>query len=62
MSNYAVTIYELIYHTVEVSATDEDEAYDAAHRIVTGEIKGEYETESEGFTGNYYINKEEYNA
>jgi hypothetical protein len=58
MENYTVIIYETIYHTVEVEAENEDDAYDAAHKIVTGEVRAEYETESDGFTGNYYINKE----
>ena len=58
MTTYEVTIFELVSHTTQVEADNEDDAYDNAHKIITGEIKGEYETEPEGFTGNYYINKE----
>lgn len=55
---YTVRIYETVFHTVSVEANNEDDAYDKAHNIVTGEVKGEYETDSDGFTGNYYIDKE----
>ena len=54
---YEVIIYELISHRVAVEAGNEDDAYDSAHKIVMGEVKGEYDTESEGLTGNYYINQ-----
>ena len=59
MPKFEVRIYETVYHDVEVEAIDEDAAYDHAHKIVTGEVKGEYETESNGFTGNYYIEEVE---
>lgn len=58
MSEYTVRIYETVFHTVMVEADNEDDAYDKAHKVVTGEVKGEYETDSDGFTGNYYIDKE----
>jgi hypothetical protein len=54
--DYDVVIYELISHKARVTADNEDDAYDAAHQIITGEVEGEYDTEPEGFTGQYYIN------
>ena len=57
MGKFEVRIYETVYHDVEVEAVDKDEAYEKAHKIVTGEVKGDYETESDGFTGNYYIDE-----
>lgn len=54
---YEVIIYELISHRVEVEADNVDDAYDNAHKIIMGEVKGEYDTESEGLTGNYYVNE-----
>ena len=57
MKEYEVTIYETVFHTAQVTAENEDDAYDAAHKIITGQIKGEYDTESDGFTGLYYVNE-----
>jgi hypothetical protein len=57
MKEYEVTLYELIYHTAQVTAENEDAAYDAAWKIMTGDVKGEYDTDSEGFTGRYYVNE-----
>lgn len=54
---YEVVIYETISHRVEVTADNEDDAYDAAIKVITGEVKEEYNTEPEGFTGHYYINQ-----
>ena len=57
MAKYEVRIYETIYHDVDVEAENKDDAYDIAHKIITGETKGDYETESDGFTGNYCISE-----
>lgn len=57
MKEYDVSIYEVIVHTARVTADDEDGAYSAAYNIITGEVDGEYDTESDGFTGRYYINE-----
>jgi hypothetical protein len=55
---YEVIIYELISHRVEVEADNVDDAYDTAHKVVMGELAYiEYDTESEGLTGNYYVNE-----
>jgi hypothetical protein len=51
MKTYEVIIYERIAHTVEVEATNPDEACDKAHDIVTNSTEG-YDTESLGL--HYY--------
>jgi hypothetical protein len=55
MAKYEVRIYENIYHTVEVEADSRDEAYDKAREIISNGNDGDYETEAEGFTGDYSI-------
>lgn len=54
---YEVVIYETISHRAQVTADNKDDAYDLAYKIITGEVKEEYDTEPEGFTGQYYINE-----
>jgi hypothetical protein len=51
MKTYEVVIYERIAHTVEVEATNPDEACDKAHDIVTNGTE-DYDTESLGL--HYY--------
>jgi hypothetical protein len=47
MPNYTVTLYETIYHTVDVEADSADKAVALAMNTVTGDV-GDYETESQG--------------
>lgn len=51
MKTYEVVIYERIAHTVEVEATNPEEACDKAHDIVTNGTE-DYDTESLGL--HYY--------
>jgi len=55
LKTFEVRLYELIYHTVQVEADSVDDACDKASRVVTGEVKGKYETDSNGFTGDYRV-------
>lgn len=57
MKEWEVTIFETVRHMTTVEADNEDDAYEAAHKVITGEVKGEYDSESDGFTGNYYIDQ-----
>jgi hypothetical protein len=55
MATYEVTIYETVYHTVEVEANNRDEAYEKGWQIIANGADGTYETEADGFTGDYRV-------
>lgn len=54
---YEVVIYETISHRVEVTADNKDDAYNKAYEIIGNGPDDEYDTESDGFTGQFYINE-----
>lgn len=53
---YEVVIYETVGHRATVLAKNPDEAYNKAYEIITNGNPDEYETEAEGFTGQYVVN------
>jgi hypothetical protein len=57
MANYTVRIWETVFHTAQVEADNDDEAYEKAWEII-GNGAGEYDTESDGLTGHYVIDRE----
>lgn len=50
---YDVVIYETVMHRVTVDARDRNHAYEVAYEIITNGPASEYETESDGFTGDW---------
>jgi hypothetical protein len=50
---WEVAIYETVKHTITVGAENSDEAYDKAHKVISSGYKLGYETEAEGFTGDW---------
>jgi hypothetical protein len=58
MADYTVKVWEKIVHTVDVrDAESEDDAYDKAIAIISGEHQGDYSTEADEFTG-YTVEQE----
>lgn len=55
MAEYEVSIAEVVWHTTTVTAESRDEAYDKAWEIIANASGEEYDTEAEGFTGDYKI-------
>jgi hypothetical protein len=55
MPTFAVKIYETVIHMVDVEAADSSDAYNKAYEIVTNGQQDEYDTEAEGFTGDYSV-------
>jgi hypothetical protein len=53
MAEWEVRIYETVFHTTTVEAKDRDEAYNKAYEVITNGQQDEYETEAEGFTGDW---------
>lgn len=54
MKAWEVTIYETVRHTTTVEAETRDEAYDKAYDIIANGPTNEYDTEAEGFTGDWF--------
>jgi hypothetical protein len=52
---FEVTIWENISHTVIVECESQDDAYEKAYEIITGVVLGDYDTDSDGFTGQWEI-------
>lgn len=50
---WEVIIYETVRHSATVEADNRDEAYAKAYEIITKGQPTDYETEAEGFTGNW---------
>ena len=55
MKEYLVKIYETVVHSTIVEAKDEDEAYKNAYEVITNGEPSGYDTEAEGFTGDYQV-------
>ena len=53
MKHYEVIIYETVKHSTTVEANDRDEAYNKAYEVITNGTQDQYETEAEGFTGDW---------
>lgn len=55
MPEYNAKVYELVSHSLVVEANDEEDAWEKAHAILSEGNKDNYDTEYEGFTGDYVI-------
>jgi len=55
---WEVKIYETVVHSTVVEADNEDEAYQKAYEVIANGSSDSYDTEAEGFTGDYVV--EEY--
>lgn len=55
MKEYRVKIYETVVHSTIVEAKDESEAYDKAYEVIANGEDSGYDTEAEGFTGDYEV-------
>ena len=53
MKQYEVIIFETVRHSTTVEANSRDEAYNKAYEVITNGQTTEYETEAEGFTGDW---------
>jgi hypothetical protein len=52
---YQVKIYEIVSHTVEVEADSSDSAYEVAYDTIGSGNKELYDTEAQGYTGEYDV-------
>ena len=50
---WIVKIYETVIHSTVVEAANEDEAYDKAYEVIANGPSDGYDTEAEGFTGDW---------
>lgn len=50
---YEVKIWETVVHSTRVEAKSREEAYEKAYRIITDGPSDEYDTEADGFTGDW---------
>ena len=50
---WEVYIFENVRHSTTVEADTRDEAYEKAYEIITNGQQDEYDTEAEGFTGDW---------
>jgi hypothetical protein len=57
MPKYTVRIWETVFHTAQVEADNDDEAYEKGWDVIANGA-GEYDTESDGFTGYFVIDRE----
>ena len=55
MKEYEVKLYETVIHTTVVEAENEDEAYAKAYEVIANGPQDGYDTEAEGFTGDYLV-------
>lgn len=55
MKHYEVVIFETVKHSTTVEANSRDEAYAKAYEVITNGQQDEYETEAEGFTGDWAV-------
>jgi hypothetical protein len=53
MKEWNVKIYETVIHSTIVEAANADEAYAKAYEIIANGPNSEYDTEAEGFTGDW---------
>lgn len=53
MKEWEVKIYETVIHSTIVEAANEEEARDKAFEIIANGPDSEYDTEAEGFTGDW---------
>jgi hypothetical protein len=53
MKQYEVIIFEVVRHSTTVEASNRDEAYSKAYEVITNGTQDQYETEAEGFTGDW---------
>lgn len=53
MKEWEVTLYETVKHSTTVEAESRQEAYDKAWNIIANGPSDGYETEAEGFTGEW---------
>lgn len=58
MKTWQVSYAEKVWHTTQVEANTKEEALTKAYNIITDGEPGEYDTEADGFLGDYNI--EEY--
>lgn len=56
--DWEVKIYETVVHSTVVEADNEEEAYQRAYEVIANGSADGYDTEAEGFTGDYVV--EEY--
>jgi len=50
---WEVLLFETVRHSTTVEADTRDEAYEKAYEIITNGQQDEYDTEAEGFTGDW---------
>lgn len=50
---WEVIIFETVRHSTTVEAENRDDAYMKAYEIIANGQDGDYETEAEGFTGDW---------
>jgi hypothetical protein len=50
---WEVIIFETVRHSTTVEAETRDEAYEKAYEIITNGQQDEYDTEAEGYTGDW---------
>jgi hypothetical protein len=53
VSTWEFRIYETVFHTATVEASSRDEAYEKGYEIITNGPSDGYDTEAEGFTGDW---------
>jgi hypothetical protein len=53
MKQWEVIIFETVRHSTTVEADTRNEAYNKAHNVIANGPSGMYETEAEGYTGDW---------
>ena len=53
MKQWEVIIFETVRHSTTVEADTRDEAYNKAYNVIANEPSDMYETEAEGYTGDW---------
>lgn len=55
MKTWEVRIYETVFHTATVEADTKEEAYNKGYEIIANGPSNEYDTEAQGFTGDWEV-------
>jgi hypothetical protein len=55
MKEYDVTLFEVVKHTARVSPADKSSAYEKAYEVIANGPNDGYDTEAEGFTGDWML-------
>jgi hypothetical protein len=50
---WEVIIFETVRHSTTVEASTRDEAYEQAYKVISNGYNDTYETEAEGYTGDW---------